>query len=46
MSYAWDEEWNTWDIFQQHDGTKKIFLDAENILNGSTKGLSKGKNGR
>ena len=46
MSYAWDEEWKTWDIFQQHDSTKKIFLDAENILNGSSKGLSKGKNGR
>ena len=25
MQYTWDEEWRTWDVFQQHDDVRKYF---------------------
>ena len=46
MEYTWDNEWKTWDVFQQSNDVQKIFSDAELVLTNSSKGQSKGKNGR
>ena len=46
MQYTWDDEWKTWGQFQNDQDVLDTIANVELLLTNSTKGKSKGKNGR